>query len=130
MIEQASKKVVKGKFKQANYYEIPFEDNMFENVVSTYALGGTKINVDKVLSEMIRVCKSNGQIIILDWQEKQNMSLIDRLFVKIARLTEDAPKDFIGIFSKLGYNAKHVRLSNTYSIIKVTKSKARTLDTP
>ncbi len=121
MIKQASKKVKNGKFKQADFYAIPFEDNLFENVVATYALGGTKINVAKVLTEMLRVCRADGQIIILDRQKKQKENLLDKIFIKIARLTEDTPRDFAGLLSKLGCDVESRKLSNTYSVIRATK---------
>ncbi|MDA3819706.1 MAG: methyltransferase domain-containing protein, partial [Candidatus Delongbacteria bacterium] len=121
MIKQASKKVPDVELREGNYYKIPYDNNMFDNVVSTYALGGTKINIEKVLQEMIRVCKPNGQIVILDWQKKQKENLLDKLFIGIAKLTEDTPKDFIGIFTKHGMKTDWIKLSQTYSIIKTKK---------
>ena len=121
MLKQAMQKVPDGEFKYGNYYSIPYDDDMFDNVVSTYALGGTKIEVDKVLSEMIRVCKPGGQIIILDWQKKQKINLLDILFIRLAKLTEDTPKDFVEIFNKKGLQPECIKLSYTYSIIKTSK---------
>ena len=121
MIKQASKKVPEAELREGNYYKIPYDNNMFDNVVATYALGGTKIDIEKVLSEMIRVCKPDGQIIILDWQKKQKENLLDKLFIRIAKFTEDTPKDFISIFSKHGMIADCIKLSQTYSIIKTIK---------
>jgi len=121
MIKQASKKIPEVELKEGNYYKIPYDNNMFDNVVSTYALGGTKIDIEKVIQEMIRVCKPKGQIIILDWQKKQKENLLDKLFIRIAKLTEDTPKDFISIFLKHGMKADCIKLSQTYSIIKTIK---------
>ena len=121
MIKQASKKIPEVELKEGNYYKIPYDNNMFDNVVSTYALGGTKIDTEKVIQEMIRVCKPKGQILILDWQKKQKENLLDKLFIRIAKLTEDTPKDFISIFSKHGMKADCIKLSQTYSIIKTIK---------
>jgi ubiquinone/menaquinone biosynthesis C-methylase UbiE len=121
MIKQASKKILEVELKEGNYYKIPYDNNMFDNVVSTYALGGTKIDTEKVIQEMIRVCKPKGQILILDWQKKQKENLLDKLFIRIAKLTEDTPKDFISIFSKHGMKADCIKLSQTYSIIKTIK---------
>jgi len=44
---------------------LPFEDNSFDIVVSTYTLCVTK-DPSKVLAEMIRVCKSGGRIGLYD----------------------------------------------------------------
>ena len=99
MIKQASKKVPEAELREGNYYKIPYDNGMFDNVVSTYALGGTKIDIEKVLSEMIRVCKPDGQVIILDWQKKLKENLLDKVFIQIARITEDTPKDFMKILS-------------------------------
>ena len=121
MIKQASKKVPEAELREGNYYKIPYDNGMFDNVVSTYALGGTKIDIEKVLSEMIRVCKPDGQVIILDWQKKLKENLLDKVFIRIARITEDAPRDFIKILSSNDFKPECRKLSYTYSIIIASK---------
>ncbi|MCJ7665353.1 MAG: methyltransferase domain-containing protein [Actinobacteria bacterium] len=121
MIGEAKLKVPEIELKIASYYNIPFNDNQFDYVVATYALGGTDIDINKALSEMIRVCKKNGQIIILDWQKKEKENLLDKIFIKIAKLSEDTPGDFSKVFSEKGYKSEIIRLSYAISIIKMMK---------
>lgn len=121
MIEQAIHKNPNVNFKVASYYNIPYENNNFDYVISTYALGGIHIKIKKVLKEMIRVCKLNGQVIILDWQKKEYEGIIDKLIIKIATFSEDMPINFRRIIMDLGYNPEIISLSYFYSIIKFVK---------
>jgi ubiquinone/menaquinone biosynthesis C-methylase UbiE len=67
MLSQARSKVPNAEFKTASYYEIPYPDGGFDYVVATNALSGDFIDAKKVLSEMVRVCKSGGKVCIAEW---------------------------------------------------------------
>ena len=70
---------------------------------------------------MIRVCKPDGQIIIPDWQKKLKENLPDKVFIQIARITEDTPKYFMKILSNNGFKSDCRKQSYTYSIIIASK---------
>ena len=118
MLEQAKIKLPEVRLMTASYYEIPFHDDEFDNVVSTYALGGVHVEVPKVLAEMVRVCKPGGLIIILDWQKKEKENILDKVFNAAAKLSEDQPRDFVGELKKLGLEVECRNLSYVISIIK------------
>ena len=121
MLDQARMKVPGGEFKQASYYEIPYPDGSFDHVVETNAVGGVFIDARKVMTEMIRVCKKGGWVYLADWPVAPKDSLMERLVVKFASLSEDAPKDYLGIFKELGYEPEVDVLGKRYHVFGVMK---------
>lgn len=121
MLAQAREKMPNAKLYLASYYKIPFPDEQFDNVVATNALSGSFINAEKVLSEMIRVCKIGGEVHIAEWPRAEEETFFERLFVKIASLNDDAPKDYRKIFKNLGYMPDVEALSKHYHIFSITK---------
>ncbi len=53
-------------FQEADAEALPFADNSFDAVVSTFGVMFTP-NQDKAAAEMLRVCKSGGQIGLANW---------------------------------------------------------------
>ncbi|MEJ2748963.1 MAG: class I SAM-dependent methyltransferase [Anaerolineae bacterium] len=121
MLNQARDKVPSAELSMASYYEIPYQDGRFDYVVATNALSGTCIDARRVLSEMIRVCKSGGGVYIAEWPKAVTETLIERLMVWLASLSEDAPKDYQAIFAGLGYEPDVEVLSKRYSIFGIEK---------
>jgi ubiquinone/menaquinone biosynthesis C-methylase UbiE len=54
------------KFQEADAEALPFADNSFDAVVSTFGVMFTP-NQDKAAAEMLRVCKSGGRIGLANW---------------------------------------------------------------
>ncbi len=54
------------KYQQADAENLPFEDNYFDNVVSTFGVMFTP-NQAQTASELIRVCKTGGKIGLANW---------------------------------------------------------------
>ena len=53
-------------FKEADAEALPFADGTFDTVVSTFGVMFTP-NQDKAAAELLRVCKSGGQIGLANW---------------------------------------------------------------
>jgi len=53
-------------FKEADAEALPFEDNTFDAVVSTFGVMFTP-NQDRAASELLRVCRPGGQIGLANW---------------------------------------------------------------
>ncbi len=121
MLNQARDKVPSAELIRASYCEIPYQDGRFDYVVATNALSGTCIDATRVISEMTRVCKSGGGIFIAEWPKAVTETLIERLMVWLASLSEDAPKDYQAIFAGLGYEPEVEVLSKRYSIFGIEK---------
>jgi ubiquinone/menaquinone biosynthesis C-methylase UbiE len=121
MLAQAKGKIPDVELRQASYYEIPYPEESFDYVVATNALSGDFIDARKVLSEMIRVCRSGGWIYIAEWPKAPENTLSERLVVWFASLNDDAPKDYVEIFRKLGYEPEVDVLGKRYHIYGIRK---------
>ena len=121
MLRQARAKVPNADLKIASYYEIPYPDGYFDYVVATNALSGEFIDTKKVLAEMIRVCKSGGEIHIAEWPKALEETWLERLVVWLAKLNDDAPKDYLKIFGELGYKPKVEVLAKRYHVLSIKK---------
>ncbi len=69
--KDAEKRKFKGIFEArlANAESLPFEDNEFDAVSAYHSMHHID-NLDKAISEMFRVCKNSGTILISDLHEK------------------------------------------------------------
>ena len=121
MLNQARDKVPSAELIRASYYELPYQNRLFDYVVATNALSGTCIDAGCVLSEMTRVCKSGGGVYIAEWPKAATETLMERLIVWLASLNEDAPKDYQAIFAGLGYEPEIEVLSKRCSIFGIER---------
>jgi ubiquinone/menaquinone biosynthesis C-methylase UbiE len=124
MLDQAKTKASTAELRQGSFYEIPYPDEYFDYVVETNALGGVEIEVKKVLSEMIRVCKKGGEVRIGDFATPPRETWWHRLMIVITRLTTgDVPQNYREIFREFGYNPEVEILGwhDMYQIFRVKK---------
>lgn len=103
MLGRARAKVPAAEYHRASYYSIPYAGGCFDLVVETYALGGVEIDAKKALSEMLRVCKSGGQVRIADYAAPLGETWSQRLLRQAAILAGDMPHDYGRMFRELGY---------------------------
>jgi len=123
MIAEAKKKVPDGEFQVASFYQLPHHDNSFDYVVETNAVTGVNIEVDRVIAEMLRVCKPGGCIYLGDYCKAPDESAWTRIMERIGILIGDYPHDFQAIFKSLGLQpeVEYLGWSNKYQFIKVIK---------
>lgn len=121
MLMQTRRKVPAAGIERASYYALPFPDHCFDYVVATNALSGDSIDAASVLSEMVRVCKRGGEIYIAEWQKAAVDTFAERLMVGIARLNDDAPKDYLSIFRQLGYEPEVEAIDKRLQVFGIQK---------
>jgi ubiquinone/menaquinone biosynthesis C-methylase UbiE len=121
MLAQAKGKIPDVEVRQASYYEIPYPEESFDYVVATNALSGDFIDARKVLLEMIRVCRSGGWVYIAEWPKAPENTPAERLVVWFASLNDDAPKDYLEIIRKIGYEPEVDVLSKRYHVYGIRK---------
>jgi len=121
MLAQAKEKVPEAVFMQASYYEIPYPEESFDYVVATNALSGDHIDARKVLAEMRRVCRSNGWLYIAEWPKAEEETYRERLLVWFAGLNDDAPKDYLAIFTGMGYEPEVDALGERFHVYGIRK---------
>ena len=116
MLAEAKRKIPKAEIRRASYYEIPYPEESFDYVVATNALSGDHIDAKKVLMEMIRLCRVGGWIYIAEWPKAEKDTFVERCIVWFARLTDDAPKDYLAIFREMGYEPEVDVLGERYHV--------------
>ncbi|HUW95555.1 MAG TPA: methyltransferase domain-containing protein [Anaerolineae bacterium] len=121
MLSQAKLKVPGAELTAASFYEIPCPDGYFDYVVATNALSGVSIDAGRVIGEMIRVNKSGGKVYVAEWPKAEKETFTERLMVKLASLSDDAPQDYMGIFRGLGYEPEVEVLSKRYHVLGITR---------
>lgn len=91
LLEQSRKRVeaegLSVEHRQADAEDLPFEDNSFDNVMSTFGVMFTP-NQARSASEMIRVCKPGGRIGMANWTPA---GFIGRLFKTIGQYVAPPP---------------------------------------
>jgi ubiquinone/menaquinone biosynthesis C-methylase UbiE len=102
MLQQTTSKVPEAALARGSFYRMPFSDECFDIVVETNALGGVGIDVPVVLAEMLRVCKTGGEVRIVDYAPPPKETWTHRLFRVLGILLGDEPQDFRGILCELG----------------------------
>jgi ubiquinone/menaquinone biosynthesis C-methylase UbiE len=74
-------------FKEADAEALPFADGAFDTVLSTFGVMFTP-NQEKAAAELVRVCKSNGQIGLANWTPE---GFIGQLFKTLGKYLPPAP---------------------------------------
>ena len=124
MLMQAQIKVPTAEFLRASFYQIPFEEATFDNVVETNAVSGVEIDVERVLKEMVRVCKADGQILIGDYAKAGKESWSLRALERIGQFIGDYAYDYATLFDRWGLAAECEELGwgGMYQFIRVLKT--------
>jgi ubiquinone/menaquinone biosynthesis C-methylase UbiE len=121
MLAEAKRKVPEAKLIRASYYEIPLPEERFDYVVATNALSGVHIDARNVLAEMLQVCRSEGWVYIAEWPKAEKETVGERILVWLAKLSEDAPKDYVAIFREMGYEPEVDVLSKRFHVYGIRK---------
>lgn len=124
MLAQAQIKVPAAMFLRASFYEIPYPDAAFDNVVETNAVSGVDIDVERVLKEMVRVCKKDGQILIGDYAKAGKESWSLRALERIGQFIGDYAYNYDELFDKWGFTVESEALGwgGMYQFIRVLKT--------
>ncbi len=123
MIAVSQQKIPAGEFRVASFYEIPYPDDTFDYVVETNAVSGVSIDAEKVLAEMIRVCKPGGYVLLGDYCKAPKENLWTRFMEWLGLRIGDHPHDFAALFRNMGYQPEVENLgwSGMYQFIRVQK---------
>jgi ubiquinone/menaquinone biosynthesis C-methylase UbiE len=103
MIQQARLKVPRAHFVRADFHSLPFGDDCFDHVVETNAVSAVYADAEKVVAEMLRVCKPRGKVRLADYAKPPTVLWPHRLLAKIGILIGDYPHDYPTIITRLGY---------------------------
>jgi ubiquinone/menaquinone biosynthesis C-methylase UbiE len=127
MLNVAKDKFPKLKLRLGEFLKIPFENNTFDIIVSTYSFHHLK-DVEKgvAIKEMLRILRSNGKIIIGDLMfqnEKQKQKIMKNLTSKQIEKIEDEYYSNIELlqteFKKYGKTVNVVQIDEFNFVIEV-----------
>lgn len=124
MLERARLKVPEAHLYLASFYELPFADEQFDYVIETNALSGVDTDFEKVVDEMLRVCKVGGEVRIGDYAKAARQSTWVRWIERVGVLIGDFPHDYAAYFESLSYQPEVEILgwSGMYQFIRVRKA--------
>ncbi len=121
--------------KNGSFLNIPYDDNTFDRVVSTYAFHHVPYELqNSAINEMNRVLKSGGSLIVGDlmFENKQAKKKIRSHLKSLGKndTVLDIDDEFFAFInnisaflSKIGFNTNHKRISTLSWIIKAIKNK-------
>jgi demethylmenaquinone methyltransferase/2-methoxy-6-polyprenyl-1,4-benzoquinol methylase len=123
MLDQTQGKVPEVTLTKGSFTDLPYPNNYFDAVVATNAISAVGYDVEKVLGEMVRVCKPGGSIWLAEFGYPQKENWRTRIVIRVAILLGDCPYDFEAIFRKMGYkpDIEHLAMRGMYQLIHVRK---------
>lgn len=100
MVERAKEKMGRKnravRLIEANVEAMPYEDESFDTIVNTMAFSGYP-NGQKALSEMLRVLKKDGVLLILDYDYPLDRNIFGVGLVRFIEACGDIIKDICGL---------------------------------
>ena len=88
---------------QANIESLPFENETFDTIVNTMAFSGYP-DGNKAMSEIRRVLKTRGRLIIIDINYPQNGNWVGKKLINLWILTGDLVRGMKTLFEKFTFD--------------------------
>jgi len=109
MLEIASYKMnrlnIKVHLSQANVEKLPFPDNTFDTVINTMAFTGYP-NGEKAMSELKRVLKKEGNLLLVDFDYPSSRNIFGYLIVRLWEKFGDIIKDINSLLMQHDFDYK------------------------
>ncbi len=127
MVKRAKAKLTKNNINaqiiKGNVENMPYSDNSFDTVVNTMAFTGYP-DGKIAISEMLRVLKPNGVLLLLDYDYPPNRNVFGYLFVRFIELCGDIIKDIPKLITDAGatYERKLIGGAGSIQLFIITKS--------
>ena len=93
---------VSARLRQGNVESLPYEDESFDSVVNTMAFSGYPDGA-KAISEMRRVLKEGGRLILIDVNYPSDGNQLGTMLVNFWKLTGDVIRDVGELFGEFGF---------------------------
>lgn len=111
MLEITTKKMEKinrkAQLSQGNVEKLPFSDNTFDTVINTMAFTGYP-NGEKAMSELKRVLKKDGKLLLVDFDYPKNRNRLGYLLVKLWEKFGDIIKDINLLLTQHDFDYKDI----------------------
>ncbi len=119
MLEIARRKIeklnIKADLSKGNVEDLPFADNTFDTVINTMSFTGYP-DGDKAMSELKRVLKPNGKLLLVDFDYPGNHNIFGYWTVRLWEKCGDVIKDINSILNRYGFDYDVVTVGGFGSI--------------
>lgn len=119
MLEITKNKIKKlsidAKLSQGNVEKLPFPDNTFDTVINTMAFTGYP-DGDKAMSELNRVLKPEGRLLLVDFDYPKNRNLFGYLIVRLWEKFGDIIKDINSLLMQHDFDYKDISVGGFGSV--------------
>ncbi|MDH5399506.1 MAG: class I SAM-dependent methyltransferase, partial [Cyclobacteriaceae bacterium] len=94
---------IKAHLSQANVEKLPFPDNTFDTVINTMAFSGYP-NGEKAMSELKRVLRKDGRLLLVDFDYPDNRNVTGYLVVRMMEKFGDIIKNISAILKRYHFD--------------------------
>ena len=119
MLEITSNKIAKknidAQLYQANVEKLPFPDNTFDTIINTMAFTGYP-NGEKAMSEIKRVLKKNGKLLLVDFDYPKNRNWFGYKIVRLWEKFGDIIKDINTLLLQYDFDYKDMSVGGFGSV--------------
>ena len=106
---------IKAQLSQGNVEKLPYPDNTFDTVINTMAFTGYP-NEDKAMSELKRVLKNEGSLLLVDFDYPNNRNRFGYMIVKLWEKCGDIIKDINSLLMKYNFDYKDISVGGFGSV--------------
>lgn len=128
MVKTARKNLLKKRLNanivQGNVESLPYGDEYFDSLVNTMAFSGYP-DGEKAMSEMIRVLKPGGKLILIDINYPKNRNTVGMLMTRFWILTGDIIRDMHELFNRLNIHYQDIEVGGFGSVHLYLVSKGK-----
>ncbi len=113
---------IKAHLSQGNVEKLPFPDNTFDTVINTMAFTGYP-NGDKAMSELKRVLKKGGSLLLVDFDYPNNRNMFGYLIVRLWENFGDIIKDINSLLIQHDFDYRDISIGGFGSVHMLKKKK-------
>jgi len=106
---------IEARLTQSNVEKLPFPDNTFDTVINTMAFTGYP-NGEKAMSELKRVLKRGGKLLLVDFDYPKNRNRFGYMIVKLWEKLGDIIKDINLLLTKYDFEYKDISVGGFGSV--------------
>ncbi len=108
-------KKIDAKLSKANVEKLPFPDNTFDTVINTMAFTGYP-DGDKAVSELKRVLKKDGRLLLIDFDYPKDRNVVGYLIVRLWEKLGDIIKDINAQLIKYDFDCQDLPIGGFGSV--------------
>ncbi|MDX5583903.1 MAG: methyltransferase domain-containing protein [Aureibaculum sp.] len=106
---------IEAQLTQGNVEKLPFPDSTFDTVINTMAFTGYP-NGEKAMSELKRVLKKDGSLLLVDFDYPKNRNRFGYMIVRLWEKFGDIIKDINSILTEYNFDYKDISVGGFGSV--------------